>query len=150
MIDAGRLAQLQGEWVGINRLWLTPEDETRESEGSASLEVVAQGQCVSFRYGWSFDGGAQDGILLAGIDRDGAQAVWTDSWHMSRSLMICTGDAAADGVLSVSGSYAAPTGPDWGWRIALSAEGDGLAMRMYNIPPGIEEVLAVEALYTRR
>ena len=48
------------------------------------------------------------------------------------------------------GSYAAPPGPDWGWRIAIRpGDGSALAIVMHNVTPGGEEAVAVEATYKR-
>ncbi|MDX1417774.1 MAG: DUF1579 family protein, partial [Candidatus Promineifilaceae bacterium] len=100
-------------------------------------------------YTWSFDSQPQDGLLLipASLSTSG-QAVWIDSWHMQSGVMICQA-ALAGSVLSLQGSYAAPPGPDWAWRIELeSAEPDSLQLRMFNITPDGEEALAVDALFS--
>lgn len=149
MLSPDRVSQMLGEWKGTNRLWVLPEDPVRASEGSATVERIAQGQFLMVRYSWSYEGGAQDGVLLISLEKQDVPAVWTDSWHMARNVMMCTLDEAADDVLSVSGTYAAPPGPDWGWRIALQPEANGLTLRMFNIPPGAAEVAAVEVVYTR-
>jgi hypothetical protein len=48
------------------------------------------------------------------------------------------------------GSYAAPPGPDWGWRIEIAAEQcKALRLVMFNIWPDGKEELAVEAAYVR-
>ena len=64
--------------------------------------------------------------------------------------MFCTGRVDASGVVDMRGSYEAPPGPDWSWRIELSmASADTLCMRMFNIDPqGLEE-LAVQSDYAR-
>jgi hypothetical protein len=149
MLSGDRISEICGEWKGTNRLWLFPEDPVRESAGGATVERIAQGQFLMIRYSWSYEGAAQDGVLLISLEKQDVPAVWTDSWHMARNLMTCTVDDTADDVLSVSGTYAAPEGPDWGWRIALQPESSGIALRMYNIPPGDAEIPAVEAVYTR-
>jgi hypothetical protein len=149
MMTPDLVSQMVGEWTGTNRLWLSPDDPVRESEGRATVERIAQGQFLTVRYSWSYEGGAQDGLLLVALENPDLPAVWTDSWHMARNLMMCSVDDTAADELSVSGTYAAPTGPDWGWRIAVRPESGGFALRMYNIPPGVGEVPAVEAIYKR-
>ena len=63
---------------------------------------------------------------------------------MSNKLLISEGKAAR-GSVDVSGSYAAPPGPDWGWRTTLGPGPDEtLRMVMYNVTPDGEEYLAVE------
>ena len=64
--------------------------------------------------------------------------------------MFCRGGLQPDGTLAVQGTYPAPTGPDWGWKIVLDPSlPDGLRMTMINISPDGEEALAVEAVYKR-
>ena len=78
-------------------------------------------------------------------------AHWIDSWHMDHAAMTCTGTVSGN-VISVRGTYAAPPGPDWGWRIDLSVEPAKLRLTMFNISPadlGGGEALAVEAVYRR-
>ncbi len=70
--------------------------------------------------------------------------------------MLCEGDIQPDGAARVKGSYAAPPGPDWGWRITIKppinapGSGESFRMTMHNITPDGEEMLAVEAAYTRQ
>lgn len=53
------------------------------------------------------------------------------------------------GVIDVRGSYAAPPGPDWGWRFIIAPAQMSLGLVMYNITPAGQEALAVEASYVR-
>jgi hypothetical protein len=76
--------------------------------------------------------------------------VWVDSWHMGSKFMLCRGEEASEGNISALGSYAAPPGPDWGWRIVLSASTtDEVRILMYNITPEGQEALAVDSKYSR-
>ncbi len=67
--------------------------------------------------------------------------------------MVDAGGAGArvgNGRVSALTTYPAPPGADWGWRIELVAEAaDEFTIRMVNIPPGEDELLAVEAQYGR-
>jgi hypothetical protein len=66
--------------------------------------------------------------------------------------MACSGRKTGGPTLSVRGSYAAPPGPDWGWRIDVIAGGEKLRIVMFNVWPqehGGKEDLAVEAVYAR-
>ena len=79
-------------------------------------------------------------------------ARWTDTWHTGNQPMACSGPRPAGTTLSVRGTYAAPPGPDWGWRIDVAADGERLRIVMYNVWPqeqGGKEELAVEAVYER-
>jgi hypothetical protein len=76
--------------------------------------------------------------------------VWVDSWHTGGKLMEFRREEGREGCLSALGSYPAPPGPDWGWRIVLGPESEeGLQILMYNIAPDGNEALAVDARYTR-
>ena len=70
---------------------------------------------------------------------------------MGDKAMVCAGPRPDALTLAVQGSYAAPPGPDWGWRIEITPEPAGaLRIKMYNIwPGGAQEALAAEATYTR-
>lgn len=155
------LTHITGKWAGSNRLWLDPGEPADVSETTASAALAAQGQFLTLRYTWSVDGEPREGLLVMGCawDSDQATAAWINSWHMAHQMMFCRGGMQPDGTLSVQGTYPAPSGPDWGWRIALDAREPGrLIMRMFNIAPDLldipagrsREELAVEASYTRR
>jgi hypothetical protein len=142
-----------GRWTGSNLLrlsWL-PEPDHR-SATSATIAAEANGKFFSMRYRWQHDQVDHEGVLLFGFgdETNAATAAWCDSWHMSGRLLFCSGTTDASGTLSVLGSYAAPPGPDWGWRIELSMPTtDSLCMRMFNIEPGGEDDLAVQADFVR-
>lgn len=64
--------------------------------------------------------------------------------------MACRGSAELEGAIDVLGAYAAPPGPDSGWRIRIiSPTSDRLEIRMFNISPDGDEALAVHATYQR-
>ena len=64
--------------------------------------------------------------------------------------MLCQGQASDNGNVSVTGLYAAPSGPDWGWRIEIKAGAMELfELDMVNISPEGTETLAVRASYQR-
>jgi hypothetical protein len=112
---------------------------------------VAQGKFVRLDYSWGYEGQAQAGSYLFGYEkqRGAVTAVWIDSWHMGDKYMACEG--TANGVIDVRGSYAAPPGPDWGWRTVIEPEKEAaFRLLMYNISPEGEEALAVEAVYHRK
>jgi hypothetical protein len=54
---------------------------------------------------------------------------------------------AGDGTITVRGSYPAPPGPDWGWRIDIAAA--PLRITHTNIDADGTEDLAVEGVYSR-
>jgi hypothetical protein len=117
-----------------------------------SVAPVAKGKFLSLTYTWSHEEVAQEGLILLGYDdkQEIATAAWVDSWHMSSKIMACQGKIDEQGAIDLRGSYEAPPGPDWGWRIVITPKsGSGLQIVMYNITPEGAEDLAVQADYKR-
>ena len=123
-----------------------------DSPSTAELSSLVGGKFVRMDYTWSYQGAPQEGSLLIGYESGPAvvTAHWVDTWHMGEGVMALRGTSDTDGSITVHGTYAAPPGPDWGWRIDL-LPGDDSALRlvMYNITPDGQEELAVEADYAR-
>lgn len=145
------IIKLAGRWTGIKRLWFDPAGATIESDTTMSVATVAQGQFATFHYAWSYEGQAQDGLILIGRQGgDRIRAAWVDSFHSADTMMICEGEADVAGKLSASGSYAVPEGPDWGWRIDILPQGEAsFVIAMYNVTPDGEAHLGVEMTYRR-
>jgi hypothetical protein len=148
-----RFAGLSGEWKGAKLLYLG--GESGPEQRSASRMTIAKAARETFLlldYTWNYQGDAQEGVLLLGYDtaQNAATAAWGDSWHMSQKIMHCTGAIDAGGVFSVLGSFEAPPGPDWGWRIALTIHDENsIGIVMHNISPDGKEELAVRAEFAR-
>ncbi len=156
-----------GAWTGNNRLWMMPDSAAEESAATATISFSGQGKFAELRYTWATEGDPEDGLIVLRELRGGVQAVWGDSWHTPDGFYLWNGNlqdgmvsdraglqtergALTGGLISIRGSYPAPTGPDWGWRIELDLrQGDRLQMRMVNITPDGQEMLAVQAVYTR-
>ncbi|MFO7654828.1 MAG: DUF1579 family protein [Candidatus Krumholzibacteriia bacterium] len=145
------LGDLIGDWAGVSRLWMSPDHEAQESATEADVDIAADGRFFVLRYAWTQDDREQDGMLLLGFQKDGTgEAVWVDSWHMDDRMMHCKGEIRPDGTAAVTGSYAAPPGPDWGWRLEIQPDGsEGFTLMMFNIDPEGQESRAVEAIYAR-
>lgn len=144
------LTDLAGEWVGTNLLWLADEP-LRESRTTMTIETAARGRFAVMRYTWADEGEPQDGLLLVGrpSKKGGLEAVWIDSWHMGHGTMTLGGAPNESDEVSLAGSYAAPPGPDWGWRIEIVPDAGGFRLLMFNIAPDGEVYPAVEARYSR-
>ncbi len=152
MSARAKITDLIGEWAGSSRLWLFPGATVRESETTASVAPAAGGAFLIINYRWEDEGTPQDGILLVrlSVEPGTCDMVWIDSWHTGGEFMVFRGEEDRDGSMSAVASYAAPPGPDWGWRIVLSAESETeMRITMYNITPDGNEALAVEAMYER-
>jgi len=148
-----RLKGATGSYIGEYKLWFEPGSEPLVSETIADLSIVAEKRFFVMRYDWWYEEKRRDGVIMLGDDvkANRCDASWIDSFHNGHRIMQCTGPAANDGPISVRGSYAAPPGPDWGWRTELERpDDDSFVMRMFNITPDGAEALAVEATYRRR
>ncbi|WP_046468363.1 DUF1579 family protein [Allosalinactinospora lopnorensis] len=141
------LRGIVGDWTGMNRLRMMPDDPYGESRASATVSLGAKGGVATIAYTWAYEGELQEGLLVIG---NGAQpkevvAVWADSWHQGPQWMECRGTIGEDGVLSVEGSYA----EDAGWRIRVDPGApEQLRLAMDNIMPGTDYQV-VEAVYSR-
>lgn len=147
-----RLAAMAGCWQGSNRLYDPFSGKPEDSASSVVLTPLLGGRFIRLDYDWSYRGARQEGSLLIGCQPDhGRMSVhWIDSWHMSHDVLACTGAVEESGDVDVRGSYAAPPGPDWGWRIVIRpAEPAALHVVMHNVTPGGKEDVAVEATYAR-
>jgi hypothetical protein len=146
------LIGLTGRWRGTYRLILEPGSPPRESQTTAVVAPVAGGRFARIDYTWGDRDKPEDGSVLFGRDRERGvvTALWADSFHMSDKVMTSEGPASDASSLDVRGSYAAPPGPDWGWRTVIeTGEEDSLQMLMYNVTPDGQEVPAVDAVYRR-
>jgi hypothetical protein len=153
MSSLSSLVGLVGNWRGLNRLWLSSAAPVRESETTCIVAPAAQGEFLTFQYTWADEGALQDGLLLVGyeVQSQAVKAVWIDSWHMHDQYMLCTGLTGPQGAISLLGRYAAPPGPDWGWRIEITPQNEDLFdLVMRNVSPQGKSDLAVEARYVRQ
>ncbi len=149
-IPAALEALIGVAWVGRGKLWFNPSEPPVATFSSrATIEAAAQANVISITYTWAYEDDPQEGFLLIGAKESGeVEASWLDSWHMADSFMISRGPDAGEDKVSVLGSYAARPGPDWGWRTVLEAESSGVwFLRMYNIMPGGDDMLAFEIRY---
>ena len=153
MNDLASLIACAGSWQGTNTLQDPHAGRPEESASTATVTPVLGGRFVRLDYTWGYQGKPQEGSILIGFDAKAETftAHWIDSWHMGNKVMACTGSKTDGPMLSVLGSWAAPPGPDWGWRTGITPEeGPSLRIVMFNVwPEGDREDLACEASYTR-
>lgn len=146
------LNEIEGSWQGRSRLQESAEIEVRESVSYIIVAPIILGQFHQINYTWVEGGQPQAGILMLGYNnsKEMALAIWLDSWHTSEQFMHFEGSIEESGMINVVGSYAAETGPDWGWRITLELDDkDALLLTMYNATPDGEELWAVKGEYER-
>jgi len=145
-------AGLTGEWTGVTKLWLRPSEPVRESPTDLVVTTAAAGRFLVLTYTWTDRGEPQDGVLLVRVDDDPSPAdmVWVDSFHTMGAFMQFSGRGSSDGSIEAFTTWSPGSGPDWGWRIAVSSQGaEELTMRMFIATPEGEEAPAVESRYTR-
>lgn len=148
----GRLGEFAGDWTGRNQLWMEPGTPVHESATTATVSRVARGVCASLRYDWEFEGRPQEGLLLVleATEPGRDDVVWVDSFHTAGRFMRLHGEPDERGRIAALGSYAAPSGPDWGWRLVIGSDGPAeLHVLMFNVAPDGTAYPAVEARYRR-
>jgi hypothetical protein len=146
------LSACVGSWRGTNTLQDPHAGVAAESPSTAAVSPAPGGARLD--YTWSYQGKPQQGFILFGSDgtTGAVTAEWTDSWHTGGQPMACSGPKSGGATLSVRGTYAAPPGPDWGWRIDVTPEATKLRIVMHNVWPqeqGGKEELAALAEYAR-
>ena len=144
-------ASWQGSWTGTSRLEDPHSNLREESPSTATVLPILGGRFGRLDYTWAYRGQPQEGSMLVGLDGQTGELSlhWIDSWHMNDKIMVCVGRVDDSGAINVKGSYAAPPGPDWGWRIVITTTDGSLGVVMNNIWPDGREELAVEAFYVR-
>lgn len=145
------VAALAGRWRGTSTLQDPHSGAPDEAPSTVVVTPMIGGRFVRIDYTWSYRGEPQEGALILGFKKKAGTvtAHWMDSWHNSDNVMPLTGSLADDGTLTVRGSYPAPEGPDWGWRIDVKKDGDALRIVHHNVFPDGKEELAVDSRYTR-
>lgn len=149
-MNAGKLV---GEWSGRNSLWLAPGEPVRHSATEATVTTAAAGQFLVITYSWSDKGEPHDGLLMVRVADDPSplDMVWVDSFHTMRQFMRFEGRESGDGSIEATTKWSPGSGPDWGWRIAVSSAGpDHLVVRMFIETPDGQEAPAVESVYSRK
>ena len=144
------LAARAGTWRGTNTLRDPNTGRPEESPSTATVTPVLGGRFVRLDYTRGYQGTPQEGSLMVGFDPQSGEVSghWADTWHMGRLVMSCVGKPQG-GTIAVRGSYAAPPGPDWGWRIEIAPGEHALRITHTNIFPDGKEELAAEGAYTR-
>lgn len=140
-----------GNWTGTKKLWLAPGEQCRECDINVTVSETALGRCAVITYDWVFEGERQEGLLVFNSDsgKGNVQTAWVDSFHNANGIMLLKGRFTDLETIDVMGSYKAPTGPDWGWRIVLNKTDENtIKILNYNVTPGGEEMLAIEVVVT--
>lgn len=143
----GQLAAFHGEWAGPVTTWFGPDSAPRRDRWRLSATPALGGRFLRVTYTGTVDGKPHAGQMMVGYHTDQSQweIAWQDSFHCGTSTLFSVGQGAHPTAL---GSY--PAGPErWGWRTELGIEDGAFVVRMYNITPGGEEMLGVEAVLRR-
>jgi hypothetical protein len=138
---------LVGDWAGVNRFRLMPDDAAVPLESSARVAIAA-GHGITVAYSWIHPAdGAQQGFLFL---FDGEQAgltvgVWLDTWHQAPQPMRLAGTPVDSGV-RLTATY----GDGWDWTIRIGAGPDAdLLFAMDNQGPEVEAYQTMTAVYNR-
>lgn len=145
------LAACSGSWRGSNTLQAPHTGKPEESPSTLTVTPVLGGRFVRVDFTWGYQAKPQEGSLLVGFDPQSGEVSghWIDTWHMGRKAMACLGTTPAVRTVSVTGSDAAPPGPDWGWRIDIAPRDDALQITHTNMDPDGKEGLAAEGVDSR-
>lgn len=140
-----------GRWRGTNTLQDPFSGRPEASPSAAEVTPILGGRFARIDYTWAYQGAPQEGSLLVGFDPKTGEGAghWIDTWHMGRAILACKGAGSAGGAIALRGSYPAPEGPDWGWRIEVIPGPDALRIVHTNIEPDGTESRAVEGVYER-
>ncbi|HVL80544.1 MAG TPA: DUF1579 family protein [Actinomycetota bacterium] len=132
-----------GSWTGTYLLRLNPDDPGVTSETTVHVAPVLKERFVRLDQTWVWEGQQQEGTILVAHDPQAStvEMHWADTWHNGHAIMVLRGGPDLD----ATGSYPAPSGPDWGWRIRIGATPDRLSIEMWNITPDGLQVPAVDA-----
>jgi len=144
-----KLAAIGGTWQCTNKLNFGQGAPVHESPGTATVSTRVGGQCLEIAYTWAFEGKPQEGLIILDGKTQKMAAAWTDTFHYANELMLCRGTVDDSGRVAVTGSYAAPEGPDWHWRTEIEPGDDSFKYMMINITPDGQEEWAVEMDFTR-
>jgi Protein of unknown function (DUF1579) len=145
------LTARSGNWQGTSQLQDPHTNAPEDSHSTLTITSILKGRFIRIDYTWAYQGIPEEGMLLIGYEEktNTITANWADTWHQN-TLMICQGTSEENDSISVKGSYAAPPGPNWGWRIAIQwPDKQSFRMVMYNSTPEGQEELAVDAKYIR-
>ena len=145
------LKNLAGGWKGTTTVWPGPEAEAIHSDVWLDARLAARGKFLIFAYDWAVQNQPQQGELGFSIAGDGesVQGWWIDSWHNDNAVMNLTGETKAENEVFLSGTFAAPDGPDWGWDIQITAETTNLDIVMWVIPPDEAGMIGVRYTLTK-
>lgn len=119
---------------GTAQLWMTwVSPDPVASKSTFEVQQDARGRIVALDYTWEFEGQEQRGHLSVEPVAHGAEVTvhWKDSWHAGEGMEL---KGAYGERLDVLGSYPAPPGPNWGWRIVVRNQ-TSWEVEMLNISP---------------
>lgn len=126
-------------WQGHSELFLDPLGNDAHMS-ACTLHVEPDG----VRYSWEHEGKRHEGRITVSL----AGGAFTDTFH-NPTEMQCEVSDRVRGLFDLVGSYPAPEGPPWGWRLMLSlrppygGQPEALLLQMTNIAPWGEEARAV-------
>lgn len=142
-----RLGALHGEGL----LVLSPHAADERAPASLHLSGALGDRLLRIEHRWQRpDGRPCQGELTVGVSEGEGLLLgaWIDSFHNGSAVMALSGPIPEAGPLVLSGSFfAAPGLPRWGWQVSLAPHGeDGVALRMFVVPPDEAPALAVELI----
>jgi len=126
-----------GTWSGPNRLWMEDPQAPERSDGSLDVSATEIG------YTWTFRNEPQNGRIRLLGPAAAVHASWTDTFHASDGMHLY--GFMREGFLQLVGTYGAGDDVEWGWTIEVDfRDPEHLTLRMFNVPPGHDPMIAVD------
>ena len=140
--DGDLLDPVAGQWTGTYTLtWM---DSAKGDFSEESSEGTASVTGSRIEYTWTFRGEPQKGSVEFAVVDDGVESRFVDSWHTPDGNALISEGTASPERIEVLGHYGAEDGPQWGWRTEVDLAADAFALRMYNITPDGQEMIAAD------
>lgn len=136
---------ITGQWKGIHRLFLRPNDLTDEGRFNILITNKELDSVLAMEYKHSIEQKDYSGIfLISFLDEDKCEAAWIDQFHTASGVMKFTGNVHSNG-FNLEGGYQA--GNDyWKWTIKFSFEENDFRINHFNHPPKGDKYLGDEII----
>lgn len=139
-----------GSWRGANTHRDSTTGRPEESPFTLAVTPVLGGRFLRVNSLWGDRGRAAGGTAAGRLRPEIRRNIRALGRHLAPGpqRLACKG-TAGDGTTAVRASYPAPTGPDWGWRIEITAGAEGLRITHPNIDAEGAGDLAVQGVVSR-
>lgn len=146
------LESMVGTWNTKITMWPMPGTDPMTTEGVSEMKWVMGGRYVEQRFTGSFMGAPFEGVGYTGYDNIKKRyfSTWID--NMSTSMMMSTGNAGADGTMTMTGTMTDPmTGKDAETKEKFRVvDANNAVFEMWTPAPDGKMFKMMEIAYTRK